>query len=267
MRRLVPNAGWLAAAFPPVVINMILGQNGFLTAALFAGGTVLLPRRPFVAGLVFGLLVIKAASRSAVAAGVHRRCRQWRAFAGAAVGAIGALLLALLAFGPAPYLSLVEMVPLYGSIMREGFVPWHKMASVYAALSALGVSPTAAFAAHGVVATIAAAMVWRVWRSDAEPIAKAAVLAGATLLVSPYLYAYDMLLLVLPFLWLLGQGQRGALVVVLWCLPLISLLQDWGLYDRIDPLPIVSAGVLLLVWRRLAATASEQSRPAESAAA
>ena len=75
-----------------------------------------------------------------------------------------------------------------------------------------------------------------------------------------------MLLLLIPFLWLLGHGQRGAVVVVLWCLPLVSLLQDWGLYDRVDPLPVVSAGVLLLVWRRLARGTSEHACEAAPAA-
>ena len=37
-----------------VLINAITGQAGFLTAALFLGGIALLPKGPFLAGLLLG---------------------------------------------------------------------------------------------------------------------------------------------------------------------------------------------------------------------
>lgn len=251
IRRLFPGAGWLAAAFPAVLVNAIIGQNGFLTAALFIGGAALLPRRPFLAGLLLGLLVIKpqlgVLLPLALAAG-----REWRAFAGAAAGAGGALLAALLLLGPASYVAMIELMPLYGSIARDGLVPWHKMASLYAALSMGGVPATLALTAHGLVALIGAAAIWRIWRRpDGDPLDKAAALAAASLLVSPYLYGYDMLILIVPLLWLLGQGENRALLAVLWCLPLVSLLQDWGLPVIANPLPFVSLMLLSLVYRRV----------------
>lgn len=253
VRRLFPGAGWLAAAFPAVLVNAIIGQNGFLTAALFIVGAALLPRRPFLAGLLLGLLVIKPQLGLllplAFAAG-----REWRAFAGAAVGAGGALLSAFLLLGPTPYVAMIELIPLYGAIARDGLVPWHKMASVQAALSMMGLPAAVALTAHGLIATAGAAAVWRVWRRpDGDPLGKAAILAAASLLVSPYLYGYDMLILIVPLLWLLGQGENRALLAVLWCLPLISLFQDWGLPAIVNPLPFVSVVVLWLVHRRVMA--------------
>lgn len=56
-KRLFPNSGWLVAAFPPVLLNAIMRQNGLLTAAFFIGGALFLPKRPFVAGLLFGCLI------------------------------------------------------------------------------------------------------------------------------------------------------------------------------------------------------------------
>ena len=52
---------WLpvAAAFPAVVINLGHGQNGFLSAALFGAALICLPRRPIIAGALFGLLAYK----------------------------------------------------------------------------------------------------------------------------------------------------------------------------------------------------------------
>lgn len=49
----------LAAAFPAVLPNFIVGQNGFLTAGLVGGALVLLERRPIVAGMLLGLLTYK----------------------------------------------------------------------------------------------------------------------------------------------------------------------------------------------------------------
>ncbi|MEO8884224.1 MAG: glycosyltransferase family 87 protein, partial [Devosia sp.] len=46
-------------AFPALWINIMTGQNGALSLALFAAGFALLPRRPVLAGLVLGLLIIK----------------------------------------------------------------------------------------------------------------------------------------------------------------------------------------------------------------
>ncbi len=45
-----------ALAFPAVLINLGHGQNGFLTASLFAAALLNLPIRPIVAGVLFGLL-------------------------------------------------------------------------------------------------------------------------------------------------------------------------------------------------------------------
>jgi hypothetical protein len=48
-----------AASLPAVFINIAHGHNGFLTAALFGGGLLLLERREMLAGILFGLLCYK----------------------------------------------------------------------------------------------------------------------------------------------------------------------------------------------------------------
>ena len=60
-RRLVPRAwAWLPLlAFPGNLINLGHGQNGFVTGACLGGFVVLYRRRPFLAGLCLGALVIK----------------------------------------------------------------------------------------------------------------------------------------------------------------------------------------------------------------
>ena len=49
----------LACAFPGILANAMVGQNGFVTAALFGGALICLERRPLVAGCLIGLLSFK----------------------------------------------------------------------------------------------------------------------------------------------------------------------------------------------------------------
>src|ERR1700716_4601486 len=49
----------LAAAFPVVLTNTLVGQNGFLTASLIGGTTFLMPMPPVLSGICLGLLSYK----------------------------------------------------------------------------------------------------------------------------------------------------------------------------------------------------------------
>src|SRR5439155_23061223 len=52
--------GWLlAAAFPVVLTNTLVGQNGFLTASPIGGALYLMPMRPVLSGICLGLLSYK----------------------------------------------------------------------------------------------------------------------------------------------------------------------------------------------------------------
>lgn len=137
MGRLFPACTRLAVAFPPVLPNLILGQSGLLTGGLFAAALATLARCPFLGGALFGLLVLKPQLGLmiplALAAG-----GQWRAVAGAAAAAIGALGLAWLVFGSEAYAGMASLAPLFSRIAAEGLTGWHKMASVYAALRLAG---------------------------------------------------------------------------------------------------------------------------------
>jgi hypothetical protein len=63
VRRILNEGGsaWLipALAFPATFWTIGYGQNAFLVAALLGGGTLLVDRRPLMAGLLFGTLCFK----------------------------------------------------------------------------------------------------------------------------------------------------------------------------------------------------------------
>ncbi len=252
VRRVSPEAGWLPAAFPPVLVNGIIGQNGLFTGAIFISGISLIENRPLRAGLLLGCLVIKpqlgVLLPLAFVAGGH-----WRAFIGAAASSAGLLLLALLLFGSQSYWAFAGLMPLFSSIAADGLVGWHKMASVYASLRLAGASATVAWGVHFVIGLASTLFVWTTWRSKAEFGAKAALLAAATTLITPYIYLYDTVLLLIPFLWLIREGEDPRLLAALWCIPLIVVVQNWG-FQLLNPAPLLPILLLLLVWRRLRQT-------------
>ena len=98
IRRLGPSAFILLLAFPPLLWTIGLGQNALLTAALFATATLLVDRRPSIAGVFFGALCYKPHFALlvpvALAAG---RC--WPAFVTACLTVTALCLLSLALFG------------------------------------------------------------------------------------------------------------------------------------------------------------------------
>ena len=248
-RRLMPGSGWLAVAFPAVFANAAIGQNGFLTAGLFMGGLSLLGNSPFAAGLILGCLVIKPQLGIllpvALVAGRH-----WRVIAGAALSSAGLMLLGLVLFGMGATTAWLHEAPLLARIMDQGLAGWSKLASIYAAARQLGVAPALAIAIHAIVALTAAVAVWRIWRSPAEAAMKVAALAAASMLISPYLFFYDGLILVPAFFWLASESRRPGLLLALWCLPLLMIGQIVLFGTSLNLNPVAPVAFMALLWRR-----------------
>jgi hypothetical protein len=262
VRLWAPKAFWLAMAMPPLLINAITGQAGFLLAALFIAGMALLPKRPLLGGILLGLMVVKPqlglVLPFALVAG-----REWRAFAGAALSSVGLLLLGLLVFGWPSYQAWLGNAQLYSSVVADGLAGWQRMASVYAALRFDGLGAAPAWIAQGLIALAAVAVCCLLWRRTTDSGARAAALAAATALASPYLFGYDILLLIMPLAWLLARGRHAMLLALCWALMLLGLLQALGWAGGPNLAPLVPLILLALTWREaqsdlgLSASASE----------
>ena len=259
VRRMFPDSGWLAAAFPPVFVGAVIGQNSFVMGALFVGGLVLMRSRPFAAGLVLGCLILKPQLALLLPVAVLAS-RQWRTMFGAALSSVGVLLLGIVIFGVGATTAWIEQMPLFVSIARDGLVGWSKLASVYAAARQAGLDAGVAMTIHALIAGAAAIAVWKVWRSDAELTCKAAVLATGTMLVSPYLFLYDAVILVVPFLWLAKNKGDPALLSLLWWLPLFTIAQIAGLHGPANLNPVTPIALLILICHRVWATSATFQR-------
>ena len=227
-------------AHPANLTNAVVGQNGMLTSALFVGGFTLLDRSPLVAGALLGLLVIKPQLALLVPI-VLLAERQWRAIAGAALSTIGTLGLAALILGPATYEAFFGIIA-HQAELANGAIPWPKIASIFGALRTIGVPALPALVFHGAAAVIAAVLTWIAWSRKMST--RIPIVASASLLVSPYLFNHDSLLMMIPIGWLIVHQRHPAVVALLWGLSLLAVIAVGP-----NPTPLAAIIALAVMWR------------------
>ncbi len=254
------RAVWVALAFTGVFVNALGGQNGFLSAALLGGGLMLLETRPYAAGALIGLLTYKPQLGLLVpiilVAGGY-----WRSVAAAAVTALLFALAAAVAFGVESWVAFWTELPVAGGYLREGALPWDKMASLFAAAHLLGANETTASVLHGVVALAVAALSFLAWRRRGGLDLRIALAVTATTLLSPFIYDYDLVLLAVPIAVLGTDGLRTGwtpglrtLLVIAWVTPLIG--GALARYAHLPIMPLVLLALFTACWRRLQLTSA-----------
>jgi arabinofuranan 3-O-arabinosyltransferase len=199
----------LACAFPAVMWNMLVGQNGFLTAALIGFIVLSLDTRPIVAGVLLGLLTYKP-QFGILFPFLLAANGQWLVVAVAT--ATTALLVAASAavFGLAAWVAFFTWLPATGEIiLGDGRAGLNKLQSLFGLMRWLGAGTTAAWIAQGLlIAACAAALVMLTRDRRAPNEVKSAALATGVLLATPYLYIYDFPVLMIPLAFLLRLGLR-----------------------------------------------------------
>jgi alpha-1,2-mannosyltransferase len=222
----------LAAAFPGFFYLIASGQNSILALIAFTSAFFFFRARlPFAAGLALGLLMYKP-QFGVVAAVVFVATLEWRVILGALITGVGQLLAGAAYYGrPAldayfaqlvhinrnasalePHLERMHSLRAFWDLL----LPWHGIASLLYALTALGV----------IVITV-----W-CWRSKTPIELRFAVFVLGTALVDPHLTDYDLVTLMPAFL-VIGDRillaaesiQRDAarvLTYAAFCLPLFG---------------------------------------------
>ncbi len=252
----------LPYAHPAVLANAMTGQNGFLTSGLFIAGTSLLGTRPFTAGAVLGLLVIKPQLALllpfALLAG-----REWRAIGGAALSSVVLVAAALLLFGAGAYRGFLDALPIFTGYLRNGWPP-NELATPYAFFRFFGAQHAAAMALHCLIAAAVAAVTLRAWWEDADY--RVPMLAAASLLMTPYALPYDSLLLIVPVAWLFERRRLAWAIALVWVLCALPVAHYFGFYNGPDTIPLAA---LLCIWAvgsgRSRATALDRASLAGSA--
>lgn len=259
LRRLAPHPFTLllALGFPATFINFFTAQNGFITVFLMGGGLLLLGSRPFLGGLLLGMLVYKPHLGVLVPVALLAG-RGWRALLGAGASAAALALASLVVLGAETWQAYLSSIPSSVNLLDSSSLPWKLMPSVFAAARVAGADPALARLLHGaVMAGVAAAVVWT-WSRRSSPYLRHSAFVLASLLFTPYLFFYDYVCLALPLAWLGWEGcQRGfgrgekALLAIAWLSPLSMMpFQGVKLPGLICPLVLSALLVLTLLKSR-----------------
>jgi hypothetical protein len=244
-----PAAAWV----------VIVGQNTFLSVALFYGGFALLERRPVLAGVLLGLLAYKP--QVWVLVPLALLCaRAWRALLALVATVIAMALIAWLLFGSAFWLDFLAAArqATAADTAAQMYERVHlHMTTLFAAGRTLGLGEGASMALQlaGAVVSVAAVVAAFTLRPASD--ARLALVATATFLVSPYTLNYDLLLLmpavVLLFLHPPATGYRAGervTYLALWLAPhFCMLLNEAGL----PLMPLILATFGWFAWQRLGA--------------
>ncbi len=202
----------LAAAFPAVLANFTIGQNGFVTAGLIGGALTLMRQRPIVAGVLIGLLTFKPhlglLFPIALIAG-----REWRVFLTAAIVAIVMAGASWLAFGTNTWQAFAgDIGQTSHAFLSEEGADWRKLQTIFGLARILGGSERLAWTLQTLMTLAAAGAVAALWRSAARYEIKAAALGAGLMLATPYLFTYDLVALAVPLAFLFRLGlTRGFL--------------------------------------------------------
>ncbi|MGC2775590.1 MAG: glycosyltransferase family 87 protein [Bradyrhizobium sp.] len=184
-------AGLALLAAPTTLINVITGQNGFLSAALLIGGLRLLSSRPAAAGILLGLLAYKPQFVLLMPV-VLLASRNWRAILAAIATTLLVVAVTSAALDGAIWLRWIEGFPSYQSLLQANQTSLdHMMPTVIAGVHAIGAPPAIGYALQLLLSGVTVVLIWRAWRRG--PTGQAIALAAiGSIVATPYAMIYDM---------------------------------------------------------------------------
>jgi len=256
---------------PAAAINVAVGQNAFLTAALLVGGLRVLRWHRVFGGVVLAMLALKPQFGLLVPMALIAG-KEWRALISSVVAGATFLGTSVAVFGIDAWwqwldLSATSYADANGKWMEYGRM-WGD--SVYACVSASGAPAATANAAQAAALCVSAALVFRAFRSPLPGDQKIAVLLAATILAAPHSSLHDAVMLAIAAaLWVSGSAQSGQsiwkwpLALALWLAPLFNppLISIVG---RFTPIGIIIFIVAALVRGNRAGLASPMSHEARA---
>jgi hypothetical protein len=252
----------LLAACPATAIDIALGQNGAITAALLIGGLSLWDRRPLTAGAVLGLLVFKPQLAIMLPIAVLAE-RRWTTMAAAGAVALGLLALSVPVFGLEAWRAFFsKTLETQRLMLTQGVGPFQwMMPTVLMSGRLMGLPFIVAATFQAVFAVGAVFAVWTGWRGPGDREAKVCLLMAATFVASPQAFNYDLIPAAAAalVLWRRDRTSWGhGLSLLIWGLPIlmIALQAMDAIGERgylVKPVmaiaPLALAGLTWRLWR------------------
>jgi arabinofuranan 3-O-arabinosyltransferase len=203
----------LVLASPYTLWNFLAGQNGFLTASLIGASLLSLERRPVLAGVLTGCLSYKPQFGILFPIALAAS-NQWRAFASAAATTGVLAGASIVVFGTGVWMAFPRGLVIQSSLnfFADPDSNWGLLQTVYGLARCLGGGAAPAWAAQGVTTVGVAVIVGIIWRSQVRYAMKAATLSAATLIATPYAFAYDLAAIAIPIAFLARDQIRCGLL-------------------------------------------------------
>jgi Glycosyltransferase family 87 len=233
---------------PAVAANLVLGQNGCLTAALMFAGFAALERRPLLAGAAFGLLGFKPQIATLLPVGLLAG-RRWLTIAAGAATALAMAAASAAVFGLEAWRAFLEYTAPTQARMMVGTGPFRLMTpSAFMSGLILTNSPAGAMAVQAPFTILGVALAWRAFRYWAVDLqAAAAAVMVATFIASPQSFNYDMIPVAAAALVMVRRSPTRTtqiLAAILWIGPLLVMpLNAAGV--PVMPLFLAAAGLQL----------------------
>ncbi|MBR0742249.1 DUF2029 domain-containing protein [Bradyrhizobium liaoningense] len=180
----------LIVSSPAIAVTIGSGQNGFLTGALLGIACINVEKRPVLAGIALGAMIIKP--HLAIAVGVYMLLtKRWLVIAAAGVTIILSALICTVLFTPTIWGAWSDGVRESVSYLEEGRYPLFRMISAYAVLYPIVGS---SIAASGQAITVCLALCTLTLGVARGPSSRFAlgVAVLTSVMLSPYAYDYDL---------------------------------------------------------------------------
>jgi hypothetical protein len=237
------------------ITNLCLGQIGIWIAALYLLGIASLLKSdaaiPWGAA-AFGLAVIKPHLGLMIPVMLLIK-KQWAAFAVAALAAITLVLASLVVFGFSLWQLFFEMAGTTMQQLGDAGYKSHLLTSFFSTLQSLGMPREVAYGLHGLFVVGLCVGTIRMLMKCSDTLLAAGLATTAGLLIFPYTYYYDLMLL-LPAMAVLVRHaletdwlpRERELLVAIWLgpIPLLIIMEELDLSLGVI-FPILALGLLI----------------------
>ncbi len=242
---------WYGMALPFVFITGQYGQNGLFLAALVAGAARLHQRHPFSSGLLLGMLCIKPHLFLPLGLFIvwkgHRRM-----VAGALTSVLVLMAVATVWFSPAVWGAFLHSLELAFVGVEQGYLPWLQMSSLFSGLRQWGLPIELSHLLQllwglcGLLLGCRLICLTQDWRLHW------AIAISCGLMVSPFLYQYDLVLLAVPMVLLVMCAKRDGLASgQAWALLALGLLPALDYFNLTHINWLLPLATLGLCWHHM----------------
>lgn len=243
----------LALLAPASFATLWMGQNGFFTAALFLGALLWLNTRPALAGIALGVLTVKP-QLGLIWPLLLLRERRWQTIAAAVLTALLLVALSLALYGVDAWQQFFDKaLAIQLSILHAEtgqFLYQMMMPSLPIALQRMGVAAQWAFLAQWVLSGVVAVLVWRALRAPLAFSHRALLITSAAMLVTPYLFNYDLTILTGALVWrMLDTPPRTRFRAVIYALAYLLPVLVYIFYVTVALAPAIVLALFLITLR------------------